>query len=161
MNNHKERKPEEKKAQDYANYLMGKTQDKSQKFIESKPVCQACYGTSFRTIYKNGKRGVIRCESAKWNEEKKTFICSGNPQAEELLLQNKKDLACVIWKRVMFVGQKEAFLELLAKEHNTQKLGELLICELEVLCHKVNRLFIPREPNTSEIQTSLTKSKAA
>lgn len=159
----KQRKQEEiiKEAKQYANYILNKTQDKTEKFIESKTVCQACYGTNFRTLYKHGKRGVIRCEASKWSEDEKRYICSGNPNAEDLLLKNKKDLASVIWKKIMFVGQKEAFLTFLAKEHNTQKLGDLLISELEVLCHKANRLFIPREPNTSQTQTSLTKSKAA
>ncbi|MFY9223571.1 MAG: hypothetical protein WAQ98_12945 [Blastocatellia bacterium] len=53
------------KAKAYAEGMLAKANDPNAKFFEHKAVCQSCFGSCFRSIYKNGRRFAKKCEAAK------------------------------------------------------------------------------------------------
>lgn len=127
------------KAKELAERIMEKANDKSAKFPNSKAtiICPSCLGTGTRYVYRYGKRLAKRCEAAVWNNEKKRFICEGNPESEEIEKANKKDLLSQIWKIVTFLKQKQAFLLWLQQEYKTEKTSSLSLQQLELILNKV------------------------
>lgn len=153
------------KAKAYAEGMLAKANDPNAKFFDHKVVCQSCFGSCFRSIYKNGRRFAKKCETAKWDETNKKLVCEGNSSWQELELENKKDLANQIWKIVVSLKQKEYFLFWLQKNYQTQSLSSLMIQQLEVVLRKVqtHSIFASLEASKSEakqevatLQTSQT-----
>lgn len=149
------------KAKELAEKILAKAKDKSVKFPNSKTslICVCCLGTGIRYVYSYGKRLAKRCESAKWDGEKKRFICLGNPDSENLELANKKDLTNQIWKIVMFLKQKESFILWLEKEYKTQSLSCFSLQQLELILNKVkSQSIFSDNQETQSQQNPATKA---
>jgi hypothetical protein len=122
-------------AKDYAETMLLKAKDQTQKFLNHSPMCQLCLGTGSRIIYKYGTRFAKRCEAATWDAEKKRLVCAGNSNWQELETDNKKDLSSEIWKIVVREKLKEPFMFFLKEDYKTDKLANLLIQQLyTILC---------------------------
>lgn len=135
MKNKKEVKEEMQKAYNYGAYLIAKTMDSNEKFLNHKPMCSLCLGTGFRTSYKYGIAYRQRCESSTWDESQKRLICAANKNALELELENKKDLSSEIWKIIVKQQLKEGFNAFLKQDYQTDKLSNLLTQQLyTILC---------------------------
>lgn len=131
----KEVQKEMAKAYNYGQYLINKAQDPNEKFSNHKPMCQLCLGTGSRTFYKYGIAYRERCETATWDETTKRLICAGNSNAQQLELENKRDLSSEIWKIVVKEGVKESFNFFLKQDYQTDKLSNLLTQQLyTILC---------------------------
>jgi hypothetical protein len=144
------------KAKELAEKMLAKASNKSVKFPNSKAssVCPSCLGTGTRYVYHYGKRLAKRCEAAKWDAEKKRFICVGNPDAEMLERVNKKDLTCQIWKIVMFLKQKESFLLWLQQQYKTEDISCFSLQQLELILNKVqtHSIFSSNQETQSQQQ---------
>lgn len=149
------------KAKNFAEGMLKKANDPSAKFANTKTICKSCFGSCFRTVYKNGKRFAKKCEVAKWEEQKQKLVCEGNINWQELELANKRDLANEIWKVVMHLKQKEFFLFWMQKEYKTQKLSELMLQQLELVLRGVRAHNIFSAIKTSSQSEENSQSQAA
>ena len=149
------------KAKTYAEGMLAKANDPNAKFYEHEVVCQSCFGSCFRSIYKNGRRFAKKCEAAKWDETKQKLVCEGNSNWQEIELENKKDLANQIWKIVVSLKQKEYFLFWLQKNYQSQSLSSLMIQQLELVLRKVQNhsIFANLEVSKSEVKQEITTSQ--
>lgn len=142
------------KAKELAEKMLAKANDKSVKFPNSKTtsVCPCCLGTGTRYVYHYGKRLAKRCEAAKWDAEKKRFICVGNPDSEQLEQANRKDLLNQIWKIVMFLKQKQSFLLWLKQEYKTEDISCFPLQQLELVLNKVKSqtIFVANQESDSQ-----------
>jgi hypothetical protein len=145
------------KAKTYAEGMLAKANDPNAKFFEHKTVCQSCFGSCFRSIYKNGRRFAKKCEAARWDGTNKKLACEGNSNWQELELENKKDLANQIWKIVVSLKQKEYFLFWLQKNYQTQTLSSLMVRQLELILRKVQNhsIFANSEASKSEAKQEI------
>ena len=150
------------KAKELAEKMLAKAGDKSVKFPNTKTnsVCPCCLGTGTRYVYHYGKRLAKRCESAKWDVEKKRFICLGNPESEQLDQANRKDLLNQIWKVVMHLKQKQSFLLWLQKEYKTENISCFSLQQLELILNKVKSqsIFASNQEPHSQQQNPETKA---
>ncbi len=150
---------------EFAERMLAKANDKSAKFLDLKvpSVCPSCLGTGYRSVYHCGRRYSKRCESAKWDAERKRFICDGNPNWQELEISNKKEISNQIWKIVVSLKQKDYFLYWLQKEYKTQTLSTLTIQQLELVLNQVksHAAFNSVTPNQAEQIENNTENKAA
>jgi hypothetical protein len=146
------------KANVYAEEMLKKANEPNAKakFFEQEDVCQSCFGSCFRNIYKNGRRFAKKCEAAKWDEGKQKLVCEGNINWQELELENKKDLANQIWKIVVSLKQKEYFLFWLQKNYQSQTLSSLMVQQLELVLRKVQNhsIFATLEANRTQTQAN-------
>jgi hypothetical protein len=149
------------KARTYAEGMLAKASDPNAKFFDDKSVCQSCFGSCFRSIYKNGRRFAKKCEAAKWDETKQKLVCEGNSNWQELELENKKDLANQIWKIVVSLKQKEYFLFWLQKNYQSQTLSSLMVQQLELVLRKVQNhsIFVSLEVGKSEVKQEIATSQ--
>ncbi|MFY9224636.1 MAG: hypothetical protein WAQ98_18325 [Blastocatellia bacterium] len=150
------------KAKAYAEGMLAKANDPNAKFFDdNKSVCQSCFGSCFRSIYKNGRRFAKKCEAAKWDETKQKLVCEGNSNWQEIELENKKDLANQIWKIVVSLKQKEYFLFWLQKNYQSQTLSSLMIQQLELVLRKVQNhsIFASLEAGKTEAKQEIATSQ--
>ncbi len=124
---------------EFAESMLAKANNPLAKFPNKKlsSVCPSCLGTGYRSVYHYGRRFSKRCESTKWDAERKRFICDGNPNWQELELANHKDLSNQIWKIVTSLKQKDSFLFWLEQEYKTASLSTFSIKQLELILNQV------------------------
>lgn len=150
---------------EFAERMLAKANDKSAKFLDRKApsVCPSCLGSGYRTVYHCGRRYSKRCESAKWNAERKRFICDGNPNWQELEISNKKEISNQIWKIVVSLKQKDYFLYWLQKEYKTQILSTLTIQQLELVLNQVKSHAAFNSATSTQVEQveNNTENKAA
>ncbi len=146
-------------AKEYAENMLLKANNQSEKFLNHQPMCRLCLGTGNRIIYEYGRRFAKRCEGAIWDPAKKRLICSGISNWKDLEQKNKYDLASQIWKIVSKQRLKIPFMIFLREDYQTQILRNLLTQQLDTILSMLHsgRLIT----YLTAIEISIPKTKAA